>query len=44
MTLGQIMFYGGIVGTVFSLLILFLSWGIFEAKKKKIRKQIEEEY
>lgn len=44
MTAGQTMFYGGITGTIICVLTLVISWGIFEKKKKDLRKQIEEEY
>lgn len=44
MTTGQLMFYGGIAGTLIFLILLFAVWGSYEKKKKKLRRQIESEY
>ncbi len=44
MTMGELMFYGGIVGTTVFGILFFALWGVFEKKKKKLRRQIEEEY
>lgn len=44
MTMGEMMFYGGIAGTAVFVILFFALWGVFEKKKKKLRKQIEEEY
>lgn len=43
MTTGQILFYGGIGGTAFFALVFILSWAVFEKKKKKLIRQIEQE-
>lgn len=43
MTTGQILFYGGIAGTVIFALLFVISWAVFEKKKKKLMKQIETE-
>ena len=38
------MFYGGIAGAVIFTLLLFILWGIFEKKKKDLKRKIEDEY
>lgn len=43
MTTGQLLFYGGIAGAVFFGLLFVISWAVFEKKKKKLMKRIEEE-
>lgn len=43
MTTGQILFCGGIAGTVFFALLFVVSWVIYEKKKKSLLKKIEQE-
>ncbi len=43
MTMGEILFYGGIAGTAFFGLLFVLLWFIYEGKKKRLIKKIEQE-
>lgn len=43
MTTGQLMFYSGIAGTLIFIVLLIVSWSVFEAKKKKLIRKIEQE-
>ncbi len=44
LTMGEMLFYGGIAGTAFFALLFVILWFVFERKKKKLIKKIEQEY
>lgn len=44
MTTGQILFYGGIAGTVLFAVLFVVTWVMFEKKKKKLMGEIEKEH
>jgi len=44
LTLGEMLFYGGIAGTVFFVLLFVVLWLVYEKKKKKLIRKIEQEY
>ena len=44
MTLGQIMFYGGIAGTVIFAILAAVVWTVFEKKKRRLLRNIEREH
>lgn len=43
MTIGQMMFYGGIAGMIVFVIAAAIIWTIFEKKKKKLLSEIREE-
>ena len=43
MTTGQILFYGGIAGMVLFGILFAASWAVYEKKKKKLIRRIEQE-
>lgn len=43
MTFGEILFYGGIAGTAFFGLLFVVLWFVFEGKKKRLIKRIEQD-
>lgn len=43
MTAGQLLFYGGIAGVVLFGILFVLSWVVYEKKKKKLIKKLEQE-
>ncbi|MBQ5320062.1 MAG: hypothetical protein J6K17_13305 [Oscillospiraceae bacterium] len=43
-TTGSMLFYGGIIGAVFSVVLSLILIPIFSASKKKMLKKIESEY
>lgn len=44
LTYGQMLFYGGIAGAVLFAVLFFVLWGIFENKRRKMMKKIDDEY
>ncbi len=44
MTIGQLLFYGGIAGVFIFGILTVVMWTIFEKKKKKLICNIEQEY
>lgn len=44
MTLGKIMFTGGIVGMVICVIILCIAPAVFKKQKKKLLEEIEKDY
>lgn len=44
MTVGEISFYGGIAGMIFSAVLWIISMYLFRKKRKKLIKEIEQEY
>lgn len=44
MTTGQLLFYGGIAGTVLFAILTVVMWVVYENKKKKLLRDIEQEY
>ena len=42
MTKGQLMFYGGMIGVVVFLLLAIIVWNVYEKKKARLLKEIEE--
>jgi len=43
MSKGELLFYGGMVGTALFGLLFVLSWVVYEKKKKKLIEKIEQE-
>ena len=43
-TMGGVMYYGGIIGTFVSMILLLLFTPVFSAERKRILKKIEREY
>lgn len=43
MTLGQLMFYGGIVGLILFAILIPVTWNIYESKKKSMKESIEKD-
>lgn len=44
MTMGELLFYGGIGGTALFGLLFVLLWFVYEGKKKRLIKRIEQEF
>lgn len=44
MTVGELMFYGGIVACVCSAVLAIVSWTVYEKKKHTLLQEIEREY
>lgn len=43
MTMGELMFYGGMGGTAVFILLFAVSWAVYERKKKQLIRKIEQE-
>jgi len=44
MTTGMIMMYGGIVGSVFFIILFFVLQGIFKKKRKAVLDELNQDY
>ncbi len=44
LTMGQLLFYGGIAGTAFFGLLFVVLWFVYEGKKKRLIRKIEQEF
>ena len=44
MVTGAVLFYGGIVGMVLSIILFITAWIVFERKKHKFLNEMEDEF
>ena len=44
LTIGQLMFYGGIAGAVLFTVLAIVVWTLYERRKRKLLKAIENEF